>query len=180
MSEVRSFFEKGRLADAELPGPQDSLFAQPGNRVHVQNHGVISCDRQSLAFVVPGLIACVKKELVRIREGGIRHEAGVDGAHAEGINTPILSMRRDCHPHASSHKNRQHAAVPDRSADHLVAIFFQKLSRLSSPPNRVVKMVESARRMSPALSPAGGIHRNILNSWFPAATNGWGLETSTG
>ena len=52
-------------------------------------------------------------------------------------------------------KNRQHAAAPDLPPHHLVAIFFQKFSRLSSPPNRVVKIVESASRMSPARVPGG-------------------------
>src|SRR5688572_30619537 len=61
-----------------------------------------------------------------------------------------------------------------------VAIFFQKRSRLSSPPNRVVNMVESANKISPARSPEGGIHRNILNSRFPASINGWGFERSMG
>ena len=41
--------------------------------------------------------------------------------------------------------------------------------RLSSPPKSVVKIVESASKMSPARSPAGGIQRNMLNSRFPAS-----------
>ena len=56
----------------------------------------------------------------------------------------------------------------------------QKRVRLSSPPKSVVKIVESANRMSPARLPAGGIQRNMLISRFPASVNGCGFERSTG
>ena len=62
----------------------------------------------------------------------------------------------------------------------LMARFFQKHSRLSSPPKRVVKMVESASRMSPARSPLGGIQRKQLNSLFPASMKGCGLREIDG
>jgi len=58
----------------------------------------------------------------------------------------------------------QQPGSPTQPAHHFVAMFFQNRSRLSSPPNNVVKIVESASRMSPARSPFGGIHRNMLNS----------------
>src|SRR5437879_2188606 len=61
-----------------------------------------------------------------------------------------------------------------------VAIFVQKCSRLSSRPNNVLKMVESASNTSPARSPFGGIQRNMLNSLLPASTNGCGLDVSIG
>ena len=67
-----------------------------------------------------------------------------------------------------------------RRRAHFVARFLQKRSRLSSPPKRVVKIVESARKMSPARSPDGGIHRNMLNSRLPASVNGCGRDMSTG
>ena len=44
------------------------------------------------------------------------------------------------------------------------ARFLQKFARLSVPPNKVVKMVESASRMSPARPGAGGIQIKQLNS----------------
>ena len=67
-----------------------------------------------------------------------------------------------------------------RRLTHFVARFFQNRSRLSSPPKSVVKIVESASRISPARSPAGGIQRNMLNSRFPASVNGCGLDVSIG
>jgi hypothetical protein len=48
------------------------------------------------------------------------------------------------------------------------------------PPNKVVKIVESAKRISPPRVPFGGIQMNELNSRFPAAVNGCGRDRSTG
>ena len=50
-----------------------------------------------------------------------------------------------------------------------MARFFQKFSRLSVPPNNVVKIVESASRICPARSSFGGIQMKELNSVLPAA-----------
>src|SRR6266536_1329290 len=61
-----------------------------------------------------------------------------------------------------------------------VAIFLQKFRRLSSAPNKVLKIVESANNTSPARSPSGGIQRNILNSLFPASVKGCGFDVSIG
>src|SRR6185295_1029969 len=61
-----------------------------------------------------------------------------------------------------------------------VARFFQNRIKLSSVPNSVLNTVESARRMSPARVPPGGIHRKALNSRLPASMNGCGFETSIG
>src|SRR5262249_39097562 len=58
------------------------------------------------------------------------------------------------------------------------AMFRQKCSRLSVPPNKVVKIVESASRMSPPRVPFGGIQMHELNSRFPAAVNGCGRDKS--
>ena len=63
--------------------------------------------------------------------------------------------------------------MPQRS----FATFRQKCSRLSVPPNRVVKIVESASRTSPPRLPSGGIQRKELNSRFPAAVNGCGRDS---
>ena len=53
-----------------------------------------------------------------------------------------------------------------RSACNMVQVarLVQNRSRLSAPPNRVVKIVRSASRMSPPRPPPGGIHRKELNS----------------
>ena len=56
----------------------------------------------------------------------------------------------------------------------------QKRSKLSELPNKVVKIVESASKISPAREPLGGIHRKQLNSRFPASVNGCGLDMSIG
>ena len=56
----------------------------------------------------------------------------------------------------------------------------QKRSRLSVPPNSVVKMVESASRMWPAREAPGGSQSSELNARFPAAMNGCGRSTSIG
>src|SRR5437660_7097165 len=60
------------------------------------------------------------------------------------------------------------------------ARFFQKRSRLSSLPNKLLKIVESAIRMSPARVPLGGNQTNMLNSRFPAFVNGCGRDESIG
>jgi hypothetical protein len=62
----------------------------------------------------------------------------------------------------------------------IVARFCQKLSKDSTPPNNVVKIVESASKMSPARAPLGGIQMNVLNSLFPASVKGCGLDISIG
>jgi hypothetical protein len=61
-----------------------------------------------------------------------------------------------------------------------VARFFQKLSKLSVPPNSVVNIVRSTSKISPPRGPFGGIHRKALNSRFPAAVKGCGLDKSIG
>src|SRR5262245_57497753 len=63
---------------------------------------------------------------------------------------------------------------------HILARFFQNFSRLSVPPNNVVKMVESTSKMFPARSPFGGIQTQELNSVLPAAVNGCGRSRSIG
>ena len=50
----------------------------------------------------------------------------------------------------------------------MVARLCQRLRRLSVPPNRVVKWVESMSTMSPARWAAGGIQISALNSVLPA------------
>src|SRR5205823_12036380 len=65
-----------------------------------------------------------------------------------------------------------------RSSDLVIARFRQKFSSDSTPPNRVVKIVESARRMSPARFASGGIQRKLLNSRFPASVKGCGRDMS--
>ena len=61
----------------------------------------------------------------------------------------------------------------------MVARLCQRLRRLSVPPNRVVKWVESMSTMSPARWAAGGIQISALNSVLPAAVNGCGRFGST-
>src|SRR4051812_49720777 len=61
-----------------------------------------------------------------------------------------------------------------------VARLCQKRAKLSSPPNRVLKVVRSASKISPARVPLGGIQRKQLNSRFPASVNGCGLDRSIG
>src|SRR6185436_2799191 len=63
---------------------------------------------------------------------------------------------------------------------HIVARFFQKFFRLSVPPNKVVKFVESTITMSPARLPAGGSQSKQLSSVLPAAVNGCGRLGSIG
>ena len=67
------------------------------------------------------------------------------------------------------------SADEDRGESHprrSFAMFRQKCSKLSVPPKSVVKIVESASRISPPRSPRGGDQRHELNSRFPAAVNG--------
>src|SRR4029077_13759439 len=54
----------------------------------------------------------------------------------------------------------------------IVARFFQKVSNDSTPPNKVVKIVESASKMCPARCVVGGIQMHELNSVFPESMNG--------
>jgi len=54
----------------------------------------------------------------------------------------------------------------------MMARFFQKFLRLSSPPKSVVKLVESTKTMSPGLRSLGGIQRRQLNSLLPASVKG--------
>ena len=61
----------------------------------------------------------------------------------------------------------------------MVARLCHRFRRLSVPPNRVVKCVESMRTMSPARCPLGGIQISALNSVLPVAVNGCGLFGST-
>src|SRR4051795_3937177 len=61
----------------------------------------------------------------------------------------------------------------------ILARFLQKFARLSVPPNKVVKIVESAIRMWPARASFGGIQMKELNSVLPAALKGWGRSRST-
>src|SRR5262249_4693495 len=62
----------------------------------------------------------------------------------------------------------------------IVARFFQKVSSDSTPPNNVVKIVESASRMCPARCAVDGIQMHELNSVFPASVKGCGLSRSMG
>ena len=55
----------------------------------------------------------------------------------------------------------------------------QKYDLTAAPPKSVVKMVESANRISPARSSFGGIQMKQLNSVLPAAVNGCGRSRST-
>ena len=48
------------------------------------------------------------------------------------------------------------------------------------PPNNVVKIVESASKISPPRVSVGGIQMKELNSRFPAAVNGCGRDRSIG
>ena len=61
----------------------------------------------------------------------------------------------------------------------MVARLCHRLRRLSVPPNRVVKCVESISTMSPARWAVGGIQISALNSVLPAAVNGCGRFGST-
>src|SRR4051812_23349563 len=99
---------------------------------------------------------------------------------------------------SSENKKKEHEKVSPKSHCHFLQVFhacpehnnflytgtdakfFQNCTRLSSTPKSVVKMVESASKISPARSPDGGIQRNILNSLFPASINGCGLDISIG
>src|SRR5215468_10156938 len=53
-----------------------------------------------------------------------------------------------------------------------VAKFFQNVASDSTPPNNVVKIVESANKMWPARLALGGIHMHELNSVLPAIMKG--------
>ncbi len=106
---------------------------------------------QRIAGIIFGVIARVEQELIDVGKTGFGRDAGIRCTHAERVDTTILGL--------SAHAEDQHA---DHNKDpgpgsgnvhHLVARFFQKRSRLSSPPNNVVKIVESASSMSPARSP---------------------------
>ena len=66
------------------------------------------------------------------------------------------------------------------SGHFIKARFRQKFSRLSVPPNRVMKFVESTSMMSPARCPFGGIQSRELNSVFPATVKGCGRASSMG
>jgi hypothetical protein len=73
-------------------------------------------------------------------------------------------------------------SVPDCGAKRryfIVTRLCQKFLRLSVPPNRVVKFVESTMTMSPARWPVGGIQISALNSVLPASVKGWGRFGST-
>ena len=81
-----------------------------------------------------------------------------------GIDASALSLRRQGRQQQQNGKN-SHADFAGAvcraesrhafSGGYFVARFFQKRSRLSSPPKSEVKMVESASRMSPGRSLVG-------------------------
>src|SRR5262249_30218193 len=138
----------------------------------------LAMDGQRVSGVVSRMIARVEEELVYVREARTGGDPGIRGAHAEGIDAAVL---RDRGRGQRSRGDDHDEPAPEQPRAHQrVARFFQKRSRLSSPPNSVVKMVESASRMSPARSPAGGIHRNMLNSLFPCSMKGCGRLRSMG
>src|SRR4029077_2360112 len=62
----------------------------------------------------------------------------------------------------------------------IVARFFQQVSNDSTPPNNLVKIVESASRMCPARCVVDGIQIHELNSVFPASMNGSGRSRTIG
>ena len=118
-------------------------------------------DRQRRPVIRLGLITSIEQQLVRVGEPGVWCDAGTNGRHTERIHAATLRLRTVRH---HEHADGQHYGSCTQLAHHFVAMFFQNRSRLSSPPNNVVKIVESANRMSPARSPFGGIQRNMLNS----------------
>ena len=138
---------------------KERLPAHPHEGVHVHDDGVLATHRQRRPVIRFGLVARIEQQLIRVREAGVRRDAGANGRHAERIHAAALRVRTRRHEHANG---QQYG--PTQLARHFVAMFFQNRSRLSSPPNNVVKIVESANRMSPARSPFGGIQRNMLNS----------------
>src|SRR5688572_7402444 len=100
----------------------------------------------------------------RPRQQNDEHDGGSAACAGEGIALPLA----------------RHPRLWPERAQLAVAIFRQKASRLSSTPNRVLNTVESAIRMSPARSPPAGSQTQALNSRFPAAVKGCGLERSMG
>src|SRR5436305_9766049 len=80
-----------------------------------------------------------------------------------------VKLRSGCHPAQADRFLLASSILPFMDDLFSVAIFFQKCSRLSSRPNNVLKMVESASNTSPARPSFGGIHRNMLNSVFSAS-----------
>src|SRR5262245_27225184 len=89
-------------------------------------------------------------------------------------------LRSGCHPAQAGRFLLESSILPLLDGLVSVATFLQECSRLSSRPNNVLKMVESASNTSPARSTLGGIHRNMLNSRLPASMNGCGRDMSTG
>jgi hypothetical protein len=71
----------------------------------------------------------------------------------------------------SPHLKFTTAAVPS-SSYFIVARLYQRFLRLSVPPKRVVKFVESIRMMLPARPLEGGIQIKLLNSVLPASVKG--------
>ena len=148
----------GRVVRAAKERPP----AHPDEGVHVHDDGVLAADRQRRSVIRLGLVAGIEQQLIRVGEAGVWRDAGANGRHAERIHAAALRVRTVPAPRAC-----RRPAVPaarTQMPHHFVAMFFQNRSRLSSPPNNVVKIVESASRMSPARSPFGGIQRNMLNS----------------
>src|SRR3954454_4325943 len=99
-----------------------------------------------MAVVVARVIARVEKKLIGIAEARCRRDSRIRRAHAERIHPAVLRDGVGCCDHDAY---RDQEARPH----YFVARFVQKRSRLSSPPKSVVKIVESARRMSPARFP---------------------------
>ena len=156
---------------------KECLPAHPYEGVHVHDDGVLTTHRLRRPVIRLGLIARVEQQLIRIREAGVWRDAGAKSGHAERIHAAALRVRTGRN---QQHAGGQRSGSPTQSPHHFVAMFFQNRSRLSSPPNNVVKIVESASKTSPARSPFGGIHRNMLNSRWPALVNGCGFERSIG
>ena len=206
---MRSFLATGRVAIAEYRAPpRIFLLADPYKRVHIHQYGVASGDRQSRAIVTLHLIARVEKQLVGVSKSRLRCDARVRGSSFQADThlcsgpatmlvggTQTRSRARSTMSSWPACEDVSHgcelllqaARVPERrgtsrpfACSGVFARFLQKCSSDWSPPNSVVKMVESANRMSPARLPSGGIQRNILNSRFPASVKGCGCDRSIG
>src|SRR5215831_18954271 len=89
-------------------------------------------------------------------------------------------LRSGCHRAQAGRFLLESSILPLLDGLFSAVIFLQKCWRLSSRPNKVLKMVESASNTSPARSSFGGIQRSMLNSRLPASINGCGLDMSIG
>src|SRR4029077_6113868 len=71
-------------------------------------------------------------------------------------------------------------AVLSCAAHCITAKLCQRFRRLSVPPNRVVKLVESSNTICPARCWSGDIQSRQLNSVLPALVKGCGRSRSIG